>query len=240
MTAAINQFHFTKVRQRLMLAAAFTVSVAGAYIGMQAVQQSTASAAKSCVNKIFKQGSKDTCVKYIQQLLNASGKSGTISADGVFGSGTKTAVVKFQKAKSLNADGVVGSKTWNKLCTVTGATSAKQGAGCASSEKRWVTLNYPMDRIAPDEIQNASSITFLKNHTYRVCATVSNYQSDGNTDGSFYVIGFGPVGYFQSNGTYCSSSNKFTSEKTYKKHRFAVYGSSASFTLSNIRVQEYK
>lgn len=240
MAVTINQFHFTKVQQRLMLAAAFIVSVAGAYICMQAVQQSTASAAKSCVQKIFKQGSKDTCVKYMQQMLNASDDAGTVSTDGVFGSGTRNAVVKFQKAKSLSADGIVGSGTWKKLCTVSGATSAKQGAGCTSSKKQWVTLNYSMDRLASDDIRNASSITFLKNHTYRVCATVSNYQSDGNTDGSFYVIGFGPVGYFQSNGTYCSSSNKFTSETTYKKHRFAVYRSSASFTLSNIRVQEYK
>ncbi|OZQ98484.1 spore cortex-lytic enzyme [Paenibacillus sp. VTT E-133291] len=35
--------------------------------------------------------------------------------DGVYGSQTKAAVAKFQKAYGLNADGVTGSKTWNSL-----------------------------------------------------------------------------------------------------------------------------
>lgn len=240
MAVTINQFHFTKVQQRLMLAAAFIVSVAGAYICMQAVQQSTASAAKSCVQKIFKQGSKDTCVKYMQQMLNASDDAGTVSTDGVFGSGTRNAVVKFQKAKNLSADGIVGSGTWKKLCTVSGATSAKQGAGCTSSKKQWVTLNYSMDRLASDDIRNASTVKLVKNHTYRVCATVSNYEKNSDFEGSFYVTGFGSVGYFDRAGTYCTSSEKITTNVTYKKHRFGVFRTSASFTLSNVRIQEYK
>lgn len=35
--------------------------------------------------------------------------------DGVYGSQTKAAVAKFQKAYGLNADGVTGTKTWNAL-----------------------------------------------------------------------------------------------------------------------------
>ncbi|WP_339320638.1 spore cortex-lytic enzyme [Paenibacillus sp. FSL R10-2734] len=35
--------------------------------------------------------------------------------DGVYGSQTKTAVAKFQKAYGLSADGVAGTKTWNAL-----------------------------------------------------------------------------------------------------------------------------
>ncbi|WP_231573484.1 spore cortex-lytic enzyme [Paenibacillus sp. FSL H7-0737] len=35
--------------------------------------------------------------------------------DGVYGSQTKVAVAKFQKAYGLNADGVTGTKTWNAL-----------------------------------------------------------------------------------------------------------------------------
>jgi peptidoglycan hydrolase-like protein with peptidoglycan-binding domain len=35
--------------------------------------------------------------------------------DGKVGSRTKAAVVEFQKAHSLKADGVVGQKTWNEL-----------------------------------------------------------------------------------------------------------------------------
>lgn len=35
--------------------------------------------------------------------------------DGVYGSQTKAAVAKFQKAYGLSADGVTGMKTWNTL-----------------------------------------------------------------------------------------------------------------------------
>lgn len=38
-----------------------------------------------------------------------------ISADGIFGSATKTAVIEFQKKNGLTADGIVGPKTWAKL-----------------------------------------------------------------------------------------------------------------------------
>lgn len=38
-----------------------------------------------------------------------------ISADGVFGTGTHSAVVAFQKSRGLTPDGIVGPKTWSAL-----------------------------------------------------------------------------------------------------------------------------
>ena len=43
-------------------------------------------------------------VKELQKLLN-------VSADGVFGSKTKAAVISAQKAHGLTPDGIVGKKT---------------------------------------------------------------------------------------------------------------------------------
>lgn len=40
-----------------------------------------------------------------------------VEADGIFGSGTKAAVVKFQQEHGLTADGIVGRKTWAMLIT---------------------------------------------------------------------------------------------------------------------------
>lgn len=48
------------------------------------------------------------------QVVLAQSKLG-IKADGVFGSGTETAVRAFQKAMGLKVDGVIGSVTWAKL-----------------------------------------------------------------------------------------------------------------------------
>lgn len=64
--------------------------------------------------QLLKEGSSGPLVKQLQKLLSDKGfNPGTI--DGVFGLGTKAAVRSFQKANSLEADGVVGSKTWNAL-----------------------------------------------------------------------------------------------------------------------------
>ncbi|MFT6818044.1 MAG: peptidoglycan hydrolase-like protein with peptidoglycan-binding domain [Myxococcota bacterium] len=52
-------------------------------------------------------------VSALQALLNAKGASETV--DGVFGAGTRRAVVAFQRANGLSPDGVVGTGTAAKL-----------------------------------------------------------------------------------------------------------------------------
>ena len=53
-------------------------------------------------------------VKAVQQELVARGYN-TNGVDGIFGSGTKSAVIAFQKAQGLSADGIVGKDTLHKL-----------------------------------------------------------------------------------------------------------------------------
>lgn len=61
-------------------------------------------------------GSKGETVRALQILLIGNKCScGSCGADGDFGPGTKAAVVKYQGKKGLNADGIVGPKTWAKL-----------------------------------------------------------------------------------------------------------------------------
>lgn len=56
------------------------------------------------------------CVTYLQRRLNAKNcNSGT--ADGIFGSITKAAVIWFQRSAKIYPSGVVGSGTWSKLAT---------------------------------------------------------------------------------------------------------------------------
>lgn len=66
--------------------------------------------------KVLKNGDKGAPVKALQILLKGFGFSvGIAGVDGQFGTNTRTAVMAFQKAKGLSADGVVGEKTWAKL-----------------------------------------------------------------------------------------------------------------------------
>ena len=59
-------------------------------------------------------GSSGDAVRAVQdQLANRYGCS--VSVDGAFGSGTKSAVIAYQNANGLGADGVVGPTTWQYL-----------------------------------------------------------------------------------------------------------------------------
>ncbi|MBE5739436.1 MAG: spore cortex-lytic enzyme [Clostridiales bacterium] len=63
---------------------------------------------------ILRQGSKGGEVKEVQRRLKTWGYYKG-SVDGVFGAGTKSAVVAFQKKNGLQADGVVGASTYKAL-----------------------------------------------------------------------------------------------------------------------------
>lgn len=58
-------------------------------------------------------GSKGDLVFQMQRMLNQLGSN--LTADGIFGNGTRSAVVAFQRKNGLEADGICGSKTWKKL-----------------------------------------------------------------------------------------------------------------------------
>ncbi|MEW6491290.1 MAG: peptidoglycan-binding protein [Cyanobacteriota bacterium] len=58
------------------------------------------------------QGPEVTDLQYILKLRGGKGEFDPGSVDGIFGSKTKAAVIKFQKAQGLSADGIVGTKTW--------------------------------------------------------------------------------------------------------------------------------
>lgn len=65
----------------------------------------------------IKKGAKGNKVKAIQYALNqlGYGNSGTKSIDGIFGSGTTSAVKAFQRAMGISADGIVGNNTRAKF-----------------------------------------------------------------------------------------------------------------------------
>lgn len=61
----------------------------------------------------LRKGDKGDYVTMAQQMLAKHGSELTV--DGVFGSGTQTAVRAFQKRNGLDSDGVIGPKTWAVL-----------------------------------------------------------------------------------------------------------------------------
>ena len=67
-----------------------------------------------CVASVLRQGSKGSDVKEMQRRLKQWGYYKG-SVDGIFGAGTRSAVISFQKKNGLKADGVVGKATFKAL-----------------------------------------------------------------------------------------------------------------------------
>ena len=80
---------------------------------------------------VLRQGSKGGEVKEVQRRLKMWGYYNG-SVDGVFGAGTRSAVIAFQKKNGLTADGVVGKATYKAL-GMTSSYEALNGASASGS-----------------------------------------------------------------------------------------------------------
>lgn len=92
-------------------------------------------------------------VKVLQNMLNTVDNAKLVP-DGIFGTRTKNAVVKFQRNNGLAADGICGPKTWEKLAAKYNAIitpPASSGTGTPPVN----ASSYPM-------VQNGSSGTAVK------------------------------------------------------------------------------
>jgi len=74
-------------------------------------------AGKPDVSKYYtvKRGSLGGAVKRLQAWLNDIGGGNALAEDGEFGPATEAAVLAYQSAQGLTADGIVGQKTWAAL-----------------------------------------------------------------------------------------------------------------------------
>ncbi len=109
------------------VAACATVG-AGTVLVAPVAQAATATASSAKLgDRALRVGSKGKDVKQLQKLLVKVGIK--TSTDGVFGSGTKTAVKKFQRAANLQASGTVGKVTITALRKATTAGGAYVASG---------------------------------------------------------------------------------------------------------------
>ena len=110
------------------------------------------------MDSILRQGSKGSAVAELQQLLQSKGfYTGKIDSD--FGAGTTNAVLKFQKANGLVADGIVGSSSWAKLRAVVPTASSQglptllpgsKGSAVAQAQQLLKDKGYYQGRIDGD------------------------------------------------------------------------------------------
>ena len=122
-----------------VLSLVLAASAAAATVGI-AHSASVAETAQTAIVEaaVLRQGSTGGEVKEVQRRLKQWGYySGAV--DGIFGSGTRAAVVSFQKKNGLTADGVVGKATYAALGMNDSYNALNQGgssgtAGYSSSD----------------------------------------------------------------------------------------------------------
>lgn len=106
----------------------------------------------------LKPGSRGSEVTELQATLKLLGYYGG-TVDGVYGQSTVTAVAQFQQAAGLNADGVTGPATWNRLFpaaeTVTATTAPIPADNSASSLPASSAASFP----TPSGVNPAPSVT---------------------------------------------------------------------------------
>ncbi|SCG64809.1 D-Ala-D-Ala carboxypeptidase family metallohydrolase [Micromonospora halophytica] len=82
------------------------------------VATSSAAQADGCYTwgRVLKQGVVGEDVRQLQiRLAGYPGYGGVLSLDGSFGPATRSALIRFQQAYGLSADGVAGTQTFNQL-----------------------------------------------------------------------------------------------------------------------------
>lgn len=93
-----------------------SASSSSATITQTTVQDSSPTVANQSGNPTLRRGMTGYAVKRMQELLIKAGEDcGPDGADGEFGFNTYSAVLHFQSANGLNADGIVGPLTWDAL-----------------------------------------------------------------------------------------------------------------------------
>ena len=120
-----------------------------------------AAQAAAQTEETLKQGAKGDTVKQLQQSLIDLGYL-TGKADGTFGSKTYAALVAFQKANKLSADGIAGAKTLKKLSSSSAvAAKTEEAAGETAATPVKVSTNAALKPTAA-RVQYANWYTTTK------------------------------------------------------------------------------
>ena len=111
--------------------------------GISYSESSDSCSSSSGSSDTLRHGSRSDAVRQMQEDLTTLGYySGSIS--GHYGTLTEAAVMKFQRANGLSADGIAGAKTLAKIATALGNSSSGSSSSSSSSSSG-VTLRYGME-----------------------------------------------------------------------------------------------
>lgn len=151
-----------------------------------------ATATPTATSSSLRNGSTGTAVKTLQQRLKELGYySGSV--DGKFGDGTEQAVIAFQKANGLTADGVAGTKTITKLYSNNAVAASSSSSSSGGSTTTVTATPKPNATATP---RPTATPDLSKEYYLRLGSTGQNVRTlqtrlielgwmDGKADGTY-------------------------------------------------------
>ena len=131
-------------------------------------------------------------VRSLQYLLNARGAK--LAVDGTFGKQTKAAVIKFQRAHHLTADGVIRAATWRALVVTVHKGSTGPAVRAVQDQ-----INFRNNRnghtLNVDGIYGPKTQAVVRAFQQAIAHEVHGFPVDGITGGE---VGIHPFGYVTS------------------------------------------
>jgi peptidoglycan hydrolase-like protein with peptidoglycan-binding domain len=132
-------------------------------------------------------GSRGSDVTRLQQTLSRAGFNPG-GADGIFGAKTKAAVVRYQRANGLAADGIVGNNTGSKLFHSRNADmwdgrSSGAGRPGGTGGTPGVSGDFPVNG------SNRAKLNYASNLARQMGLTITSTTGGRHTPGSYHYQG---------------------------------------------------
>jgi len=116
-------------------------------------------------------------VRSLQYLLDARGAK--LAVDGTFGQQTKAAVIKFQRAHHLTADGVVRAATWRALVVTVHKGSTGPAVRAVQDQANFRNLKGTGQTLKVDGIYGAKTAAWVRGFQQAIAHEVHGFPVDG-------------------------------------------------------------
>jgi peptidoglycan hydrolase-like protein with peptidoglycan-binding domain len=116
-------------------------------------------------------------VRSLQYLLNARGAK--VAVDGTFGKQTKAAVIKFQRAHHLTADGVVRAATWRALVVTVHQGSTGPAVRAVQDQANFRNLKGTGQTLKVDGVFGAKTTAWVRGFQQAIAHEVHGFPVDG-------------------------------------------------------------
>ena len=116
-------------------------------------------------------------VRSLQYLLDARGAK--LAVDGTFGQQTRAAVIKFQRAHHLTADGVVRAATWRALVVTVHKGSTGPAVRAVQDQANFRNLKGTGQTLKVDGIYGAKTAAWVRGFQQAIAHEVHGFPVDG-------------------------------------------------------------